>query len=452
MDFTYKGKWFIPNSPQDEYLGTLHFNTESGGTLELTGCFSKDQKVDSQLIILGIATSGMKITLYNCLEIFRREGLSGLQDTKWSITVILLQTHFWSSKEMIFSKAHISLQNLNEWLKISGFHGFTSNNKDNSFTINYKLPPKIAYNIDEKLICGFDFKAPSPSYDYEINFRQTSYFFLDFKEKVDLDQLFKAIVSFQDFLSFATFQTCSILTITATADNKTLNFDKKQILIPIKVYHKNMGIKEETKDPYRFLFVYEDISKNGEIFFNKWFKNVEDYSQVVKLLLEYNSQPKYIHENKFLNLARAIETFHRRRRNNFTLAKKEHQQRIKEILASVPQSHQNFLKDRLQFSNEPSLHLRLQELLKDFDNDFLRKFIPDGEDFIKDFKNNRNYYTHFDEKLKKKSFKGKELHNLSEKVKLLLIFCLLTDLGFKISDIVDFLSFATSRYINIIKS
>lgn len=88
------------------------------------------------------------------------------------------------------------------------------------------------------------------------------------------------------------------------------------------------------------------------------------------------------------------------------------------------------MNQKLLFSNEPTLKERLEELLNNYSNDTLKKVIKDPADFIKKVKDSRNYYTHFDSKLKKKAAKGGDLYYLTERMKLLLTCCLLNIIGF----------------------
>lgn len=62
-------------------------------------------------------------------------------------------------------------------------------------------------------------------------------------------------------------------------------------------------------------------------------------------------------------------------------------------------------------------------------------FIENKNTFIEKVVDTRNYQTHHDEDLKEHSASGKELYHLTQKLKILLEICLLTELGFSSDEI-----------------
>ena len=107
-------------------------------------------------------------------------------------------------------------------------------------------------------------------------------------------------------------------------------------------------------------------------------------------------------ENQFLNLVQAIESYHRRQIKNHVLPKDEHKNRLEIVLDSVPGEYKEWLKDKLQHSNEPTLKERLIELFESIP-EIINELIKDKEAFATQINNARNYFTHHDESLKKKA-------------------------------------------------
>src|SRR5690606_30630984 len=118
------------------------------------------------------------------------------------------------------------------------------------------------------------------------------------------------------------------------------------------------------------------------------------------------SKDRILTENSFLNIAQAVETFHRRFRNNLVLPKDEYEKKKRDIMGAVPIEHKDWLKDKLNFANELTLHQRLEQMLSEFSNQTLNTVIKNRVEFIRDIKNSRNYYTHYDSKLKTKAKNG----------------------------------------------
>ena len=134
-------------------------------------------------------------------------------------------------------------------------------------------------------------------------------------------------------------------------------------------------------------------------------------------------------ENQFLDLARAIETFHRRLRNNQERPPEEHKKMIDNIVDKVDESDKKWLEQRLAFSNEPTLHKRLENVMEEVKSPFIDRVISDYEQFVKDVKNTRNFQTHFSPKLEKKAKNGEELILLTKRLRLILVAAILQEMG-----------------------
>jgi hypothetical protein len=133
-------------------------------------------------------------------------------------------------------------------------------------------------------------------------------------------------------------------------------------------------------------------------------------------------------KQKFLYVVQAIETYHRRRFANNVLPKDVHKARIREILEHTVEEHREWLKEQLNYSNEPRLRQRVKEIL-DMLEDAVSALITDKDAFAKNVVNTRNYYTHYDPHLKDKVAQGIKLYVLTEQLSYLLQACLLVELG-----------------------
>jgi len=101
-----------------------------------------------------------------------------------------------------------------------------------------------------------------------------------------------------------------------------------------------------------------------------------------------------------------------------------------EILNFSPSKYHSWLKDQFNFGNNLNLHKRLVEILDKYSNEILDVIISDKDEFVKQVKHSRNYYTHYSKDGKKKALKGSELFYLSEKLKLQLVCAFLMEIGF----------------------
>lgn len=449
MEFIYKGQWILPEDPENVISGTLKFDYQNGATLELSGAFEKSALTLGIIdILLGVSTSGIEFTLCHCIEVNRKEGRSSQFESTWIASYIIRGAHFASFEEMKFTRASVCFKNLNEWLGKSGFSDFKWICPQHAFEIQYIKPSEMRFEIDDNITIGFRFDINYPKYQFTFDFEQRSVFVVESRtQPLNIGELFSYISAFDSFLTLATFQPTYPLFTTLISPNKTLSLEGKQHSIQLHIYFPNKYYKNEDKSPYWFLFGLADIEHQIEAIILSWFRNNNELEPVIDLFVDYIREPLHFNNGKFLNLMHAIETFHRRRRNNCTLSEKEHKKRLKEILHSVPEEHKKFLSNRLQKSNEPSLNDRLTELLDEFNVPLVGKYISDKQSFVREIKTSRNYYTHYDSSLEGKALKGNELYDATEKIKLILIFCILTESGISKEKLDLLLSAKPNRFI-----
>lgn len=223
-------------------------------------------------------------------------------------------------------------------------------------------------------------------------------------------------------------QNCPITYAHVNSQNFEVGNQFPEIPRSVKVYfNQNAKTKEEIPNFYMFL-LYEDIKTEFQRILQRWYLNREDYIPVINLLFDSYLRIEKPIENQFLDIAFAIESYHRRNRNNKIISSAKHRTRLSEITSTIPKQHKNWLNDKLAFSNEPSFHDRIGALINELSDHSVNYFAQGSLQFIRDVKNNRNYYTHYDKKLEKKAFKGAELFRLKDKLKLLLICILFIDL------------------------
>jgi hypothetical protein len=87
-------------------------------------------------------------------------------------------------------------------------------------------------------------------------------------------------------------------------------------------------------------------------------------------------------------------------------------------------------------------------LIEEFNTKTFDKIVVDKDKFIKQTKDSRNYYTHYDPKSLKKALVGAELYYLTEKLKVVLVSAILRENGFSFSLIQALLSRNEFRFFN----
>ncbi len=134
----------------------------------------------------------------------------------------------------------------------------------------------------------------------------------------------------------------------------------------------------------------------------------------------------------FMDNVRALESYHRYTHNNTRIPEEEYNLKIKKILDTVnlDQKDIEWLSQKLKYGNEPSLNMRLKELIKENQNSYIKEKLKTYKNFCQAVADNRNFYTHYDKELEKKALRGGELFDINQKVEGILYSCIFKELGF----------------------
>lgn len=429
--FTHEGHWFLPSKGRRKRFGTLRFDIENGGELEIKDRLEKEEQfhpIDREIII-GTLSNGTSVTLYKC---YRKTftSFSNVPSVKYSVIFIFLGAHFKEVSQLSFNMISSSFDTLDEWLRIGGFQEIKPNFKERSIKIDYKPPELVPFKITDDLIGEFDFSfSYNTESKYELSMEQTAIFSLKVKRgSIPFDEILEELFHFQKFLTFGTF-THSLptnLQLFSTRFKYNSKYYKEINLFFKSNVQKSFAIDQKW---HEFLLTYSDIKENLKQIIEKWYSLKEEIIPVINLLVDSINNPLKFDENTFLNIVQAAETFHRRFKNNLEIPIEKHKKRIDEIINSVDANHKKWLKEKLNFSNEPTLKKRLEELTVGILTDTLKKYLGDKEEFIKSVKNSRNYYTHYGYQLQKKALKGNDLYYATEKMKIILSLNILIELG-----------------------
>lgn len=408
------GYWNISGDENNSYSGNLII--ENGKIkLNLLGCFDLP---GNTFTIHGFSTSGKKITLYKCFATNRSMSFPGIPYSEITADYFIKGGHF-TKETLEFTNALLNFSSLNEWINIDGFTDFK--NKD-ELSVKYKTPEAITFYKTESVEFAFLFQSTSPlfrpTHSYIIN--QEIVIQINHKTKFNLDNFWEYISILKSFLTLAYFSEPKLQEINFKKDDKFLEF----------IYRgQDSELKKQKTHRREFIFTYKNVEAELQQIFQKWSTLHKILDPVINVLLEAFGEKNIIIENKFLNIIQGIETFHRRIKKNETEEVEVHKKRISEILTECPFQHKKWLQEKLNFSNEPTLKQRLDELFESIAPVLRDHLFDNYKSIITNTKNSRNYYTHYSLNLENKALKGKELFYLTERLKVFLLILLLKETG-----------------------
>lgn len=437
-DLEYSGLWWLPSSQEDMIAGTLTFSNQDGIHLNLIGSFKEMTKLSSletYPLILGVTSGGKLLTLYDCMESGLRRSFPGFMSQQLSARTAYIGAHFADPQEIRFHKTRVQYSHLPDWVRLSGFHTqYTVRNQVgfDKYELTYTLPEEVkATTAKGTVSVTYAFHTRDDLLG-EVNLRQSVSARIEAQEAQPFEEgLSQFIYPLQNFLSLATARPNSVLDVVAYSDQKTVNGPNGKVELPIQVVFRTVFQEAEPHKPlfpHDMLFTLQDVSDDFSEVIGRWLGVADELDSVCNLFFSVQYKPEMYLEQRFLNMVRAAESYHRRRFSNQVLSEEEHRNRVDYILAQTPEKYGNWLVEQLQYSNEPSLRRRIKELINTTD-EVVSPLVPDRKSFIQKIVDTRNFLTHYDPSLRDGAVRGAELYQYTQTLSFLVQMCFLRELG-----------------------
>ncbi len=395
----YQGYFYIPEAPDKKIAGILYFYPNEKIRLELIGACLSGKSIgsfcrhDEVKVIFGIVRTEdgtSKVTLFNCFG-SGSKSYSNIQNceiclTNYSCSYLLLGIHLSDKENKVFNKIRFSFPGFNDWYRDNEILFDCENDYKAIFTItnDHKNPKKIKLNENETLIIN------GYSGHYDINHHEKclferSYIELESTAKSKLVDLLIKIAWFKDFYSFAAMTTMPFSEI------YLYNNENPNPVMFLFIAEERFEKKDKFFCHY-FLFDFQTIASNFEIIIQTWYEKRENSEPIIQQLISSVTYHRFIKSSDFLIVIQAVEGY-----------------------------YQRFVEDTR------GLTKILQNLYDKYnDVQVIRNNKPD----LKQVVDSRDHYSHILPEGKKENVcKGFELYSLAEKLKPLLIGCILTLIG-----------------------
>lgn len=393
-DFEFIGKWWLPEFPDGEVAGRIRYSAHESILLELIGTF---EQIDSDnprgpKIILGTSTEGHCFTLVDSMLVGTQRRYPGFESQHFESQYLLVGHHFENKSDLLFSSFAVSYEHLEEWYGELLFKTDLLNADSffSGYNVKFERPKPVDIPLPSRegvLNISFAFNNVE---ERNRSFTIKNEAFFVFKPSVSqgLDWFNHLFFDIERFLIFTITSVTFPRRIQGYFDIDELNRKR----IDIFRFHE----KRTSKNIYRWemLFTYPQMAADFPAILDRWLISIEQARPAYDLFFSYLYKPDNYLEFKFLALVQALESFHR----------------------SIKGKEKAYLKTRLEdlFSGlEPSL----KELVS-----------PDYNTFISEIKDTRNYFTHYDEKGKKKSLSYQEMIIACKQMQVLLTILFLKQL------------------------
>ena len=409
-EFKKSGYFWRPSEPDRKLPGTLSIS--DGGNIELEVLHQLDDMSppfrDVKFggfdgggnRIVGVIenndiVNNKMVTLENCY--YTRLGSGSLATSLiHADTVFIGVTSYDEDDTPLFNSLTFSVEGIEEWFGRRAFN-VDPQIEEGARTISKPPPAEVSFGLDNngmRLLIKFVGSEMVTIPEYRMS--QKTYFTLISQEPCKLEQepckLDDFILAAQQityFLCFATDQTVSLDSMSATLDNQDIG-DGKTRAISIDIYRPTWPYsKNEPKiDPYGMLFGFEKIQNDAEGVINNWIDAYEKITPAFNLYFLAKMGLQTYLEERFLALAQGLEAYY-------------HDDR------------------------------KLREKIKEFIEPF--EVIGDEDKrgkLVNEIVNTRNYLTHHNPKKESKASKGKDLGTLCLKMEWLFQHHFLQLIGF----------------------
>jgi hypothetical protein len=436
--FDDEGVFWLPDKDGEQQVaGRLKFDPAEGATLDLMGGFGDlMQQLNpgrGASRIHGVA-GRRYLTLDGCfISNNRHEMPGGIRHTYYVPTVIT-GALFDEDESLTFDKCSVSFDQLAHWVGRTGITISLQSpepeltSRVDGAKIEYKPPADETAQIDndEELRLAYTWTIGGDNVTRS-QLNQGTNLELKYPDARPLDDILNDVKYLQDLITLATTAPTAPLEITLWRTDITHEYRPGQHRPQaMKYYAGQISERVRLDKPQsagRILFQFADIGGLPTI--ARWVKVAREYQAVVGALLSIRYASGLYAENRFNNVISAAESFHRLRFSNEVRSKAEFRKLRRELVAAVSKEHQGWLRDQIQFANEPRLRDRLREMVS-YAGEAFSALGVEPDLWVAVVAQSRNRLTHHDKRRVIK-FEPGDAYFLAESVFVLVMLCLLRE-------------------------
>lgn len=441
----FKGKFKTPDS--DEWFnGTLNYDPERGAELEIFGSFNPFLFDRSNKPIIVGHTSEGKVTLIDNWYRRTKTTRDNVVIGTYQPNIILEGHNFKEIDDIKFDKVIFQVFNLFDWIGKSGQQSDFKHYNSNGYYISYKAIDEINFTWNKQIDgrITFDASISIGGKGNKIELHEEAYVTLKYEESKKLKYIIKDITVFIDSITIFTNEQSYPTNI--TLKDSTLKNHKSKLKEEKSIYCNYQNTfynpNHKTRRLGEFLVNFEDVESDFPALIAKWFELYQNLDSVLLLFLKHFKDKYLFSSDKFMDSIRSVENFHRIKFKNERIPQERFDKLVSKILSEVTLDTEDsdWLTGRLQ-GNEPTLKTRLKELIEESDSKTIQERVGKIKRFCWEVTSSRNYYTHYDRRLKESAKKGAELSELTTTLRAILSFYILREIG------IDYKNFHTGlRY------
>jgi len=310
-----KGHFFLPSNKDRKIPGILTFANDKGTNVELIGALSSP--ASSHPIIHGYTSHGDSLTLYQTFDTNFSFGTNGFSTCNLYARYLFKGLLFDSQNDLLFRKIRIKYNLLTDWLNVCKSFEIKTDQVNRTIAIKQNPSEKLEVQLPNDILLRINFYSSLKMDGAPIKaavIKQESYIEFVCQKRIRFEYLMDLVKHFQNFITFSTLKT---VFPTEVVINFKLRGDKQfreaEIMFPISF------IKEYDSgkiNQYDFIIPYTAIEHKFDFIIYQWFKKREKLNPIISEFCSVYYSQQMFPEDKFLSIARCLESFHRDFRNS----------------------------------------------------------------------------------------------------------------------------------------
>jgi hypothetical protein len=379
---------------------------------------------------LGVTDNGIEITLENCVKTHQTHSLITTakrltEVTTYHVNSMFVGAHYASADDRQFNYVTVKYTNFKEWINESGITTDHDLEADR-FTIISVTPTSHKGCLIDDFEYNIWHQVDNPGFSrerFDASIKQDTVITISSKKKRNYEEFHKMHYRLQNFVMMGILYSIRPLLITAGTDDEV----GKSVII----YNGLVDVSDnhDIISNDKMFLSFRNLSGRLEETFQRWLTAYVELEDSFDLFFENMTNSKLYPQDRFENVIQALEAYHRGRFDDELMEKSRYEFMVNDILSKLNDTEQkDWIKKNRARGNDLSLSQKLHQLFEQFPYVFTD--VDKREQFVVKVQDTRNYFAHHTKKLKEKAAENAELHYLEQRLNVLMVACMLSDLGF----------------------
>ncbi len=303
MPTTKTGKFFLPSDTSLKIAGELKYSLDTGVYLKLFGVFpqSNFNKFQNVEIIHGEIEGNQVVTLFKNLELARKGIFSSIESSTYHCALLIIGGWFDGDHDLKFISLKATIPALDLWYNTSRAikHIDKSIHYEYPESCSIQLEKRTELKLNPRYIISANRKYSGITSTLDLIFTTT--------RKIHIKDLLTQLDAFQKFLILTTQRP-----IFPTEVGGRFKIGRKKKEYPVNFCYE-LTYYNKNEKYNRFIFTYEQIQEHVPTLIANWYNLTNEIRPVLNSFFSVFTGKSY-YDDKFLNVARAIEGFYKHKR------------------------------------------------------------------------------------------------------------------------------------------